>query len=159
MIRDNIASKRPPLYHKELIYQVYAEMNSQNPAKGNCIFPQIEYLEEIHEYYPNATFILNTRNVDHWIHSVENWSNMMSRLKLCNITGFPAGVGGPNATRQFFLHHIKRIHQFVEIFPSHNLIEVDIESKEAENIMANTFGANETCWGQSNARATKQMIM
>ena len=39
------------------------------------LFPQHHYLNKIHDQYPNSTFILHTRPVQDWVHSVMNWDS------------------------------------------------------------------------------------
>jgi len=50
-------------------------------------YPQIELLDELHEEFPNATFIMNFRPIRDWIQSVEHHAMMKFRLGLMNIPG------------------------------------------------------------------------
>jgi len=50
-------------------YTQYEEM------KDFCFFPQMTHLQNIHEQYPNATFILHMRNLDKWVNSVHRWQH------------------------------------------------------------------------------------
>jgi len=45
----------------------------QSLEHPRMILPQHHYLPQIHEQYPNATFILNTRPVPEWVESVLKW--------------------------------------------------------------------------------------
>ncbi|OEU23383.1 hypothetical protein FRACYDRAFT_233555 [Fragilariopsis cylindrus CCMP1102] len=54
----------------------------------NGFFPQIQLLDELHEEYPNSTFILNFRPIQDWIRSTTNWYQMKYRFGLMtNIPG------------------------------------------------------------------------
>lgn len=52
-------------------YEVWAQMDVEN--LGQCHFPQIVNLEELHNEAPNATFVLTHRNMTRWAKSVKNW--------------------------------------------------------------------------------------
>lgn len=45
-----------------------------------CTFPQMTMLTDLLEQYPDAYYILNTRNIDHHIHSIMHWSDYAKRL-------------------------------------------------------------------------------
>lgn len=118
---------------------------------GQCHFPQITNLEQLHEEAPNATFILNLRNLSRWATSVENWGgggrSLAERLARCK--------SGPKSPRREDLidwhqAHIERIRSFVKEHPSHALAEIDIEDPSTGEIMAQLFGSNKKFWGHEN---------
>ena len=180
-IERNIVRGRPP-FEGCGSYDVFGEMdsaehplpmsredgdNSDNIIQPLCSFPQITHLDKIHESYPNATFILNTRPVDHWIKSISNWNPTPNRadkgylrrvLAMCDLgTDLGPGVGKTDEElTRFYLGHSERIRNFVRDHPSHALVEVDIEDDRAGKIMQNAFGINEQCWGKQNAATTGQ---
>lgn len=156
LIRDNVLEGRPPLQATG-DFDVYAQMDafalSAKYFDYKCYMPQVEILNELHAHYPNATLILNTRNVTNWIKSLHNYNsgNMLKRLVQCNITGLPNGVGNNDSDLYtFFQNHLDRIRSFVKTHQSHKLIEFNIESHDAGNILGDAFGINHTCWGQAN---------
>jgi hypothetical protein len=53
----------------------------------NGYFPQIQLLDELHEEYPNSTFIMNFRPIQDWIKSTTNWYGLKYRFGLMNIPG------------------------------------------------------------------------
>jgi hypothetical protein len=118
----------------------------------NCFFPQIQLLDEIHQEHPNATFILNFRPVDDWINSARMWSGMTARFSLCDLPGLPTGVGGKNQElRNWYCGHVRHIREFVALYPSHALIELDLyDTERSARVMAKLFETNETCWGHAN---------
>eukprot|EP00933_Yihiella_yeosuensis_P013782 TRINITY_DN12613_c1_g1_i3.p1 TRINITY_DN12613_c1_g1~~TRINITY_DN12613_c1_g1_i3.p1 ORF type:complete len:208 (-),score=25.62 TRINITY_DN12613_c1_g1_i3:56-679(-) len=61
--------------------------------KVDAIFPQISYLEELVYAYPDAFFILNTRDRKAWVKSVDNHNDMRQRLIYADLPGLPYGVG------------------------------------------------------------------
>jgi hypothetical protein len=46
----------------------------KGPA-SRIFFPQHFYIHQLHDHAPNATWILNIRDVDEWVHSVLNWGD------------------------------------------------------------------------------------
>ena len=59
-------------------YDVFAQVDYE--PYGTCLFPQMYFLQTLLRYLPSACFILNTRPTEHWLASVRNWKNMLSRL-------------------------------------------------------------------------------
>lgn len=51
----------------------------QTNQAPRMIVPQHHYLDLIHEAYPNATFVLNTRPVHAWVQSVMQWSTTLKQ--------------------------------------------------------------------------------
>jgi len=121
-----------------------------------CIFPQVNYLDEIHRNYPNATFILNFRPVQDWKRSVHQWRGMLRRWssKKCKIPGFVKPVTN-TTTYNFWCNHVMHIREYVKQYPSHKLIELDLyDSKSTSSTLASLFRADAKCWGHSNERLT-----
>ena len=115
--------------------------------------PQVEDLEKLHAQFPNATLILNTRNVDHWVKSLHSYhkGNMLQQMIECNITALPAGVGGNDTDlKMFYQGHTDNIQSFVKSHPSHGLVTIDIENWDAGEILEEVFRINRTCWGHAN---------
>jgi len=133
-----------------------------------CSFPQITRLNELHAAYPNATFILNLRPVENWIRSVSKWSGDKRRtsggylrhvLTTCDLPGFPSGVGKTDdELRSFYEGHSERIRDFVKLHPSHSLVEVNIESKDAGSFLEENFGISHHCWKERNANPEKVAV-
>jgi hypothetical protein len=57
-------------------YDFYGQMDCERRLDTSeyCMFlPQHFHLEELHEYAPNATLILNLRPAEDWVRSIMNW--------------------------------------------------------------------------------------
>lgn len=132
-------------------YEVWAQMDVEN--LGQCHFPQIVNLEELHNEAPNATFVLTHRNMTKWAKSVKNWvgatRSMAARLAKCE--------GGPKSKTaedliSWYWQHVERIRSFVREHPTHALVEIDIESPRAGAFMEEHFGASTAAenWGHEN---------
>lgn len=51
-------------------YDVYTQIEE---VKNVCFFPQITHLQNIHNQYPNATFVPHMRDLDDWVDSTHRW--------------------------------------------------------------------------------------
>jgi len=155
-IRQNIASHRPPLQGLTH-YDVHAQIDYENNHGGGCYFPQLQAMKEMHEQYPTATFVLNERDLDNWVSSVSRWygggvETMQDRLAACELPGLPKGVGKqPDELKAWYKYLVESVRQFVVDYPTHALIEVDIESDDTGLFMEKFFGISETCWGHANS--------
>jgi hypothetical protein len=162
VIKDNIDNGRPPLLHTGN-YEVYAQMDLELPdiavKHGKpfaCYMPQVNDLQALSDAYPHATFILNTRNASHWVHSLRTFMDFDEKLKTCDMTGFPAGYGDTDEEFETFFHqHSQHIRQFVKDHPTHTLVEINIEDPNAGSQLANAFGLYEECWAKRNAGKTR----
>mmetsp|Transcript_39753 Transcript_39753/g.96009 ORF Transcript_39753/g.96009 Transcript_39753/m.96009 type:complete len:255 (-) Transcript_39753:95-859(-) len=136
-------------------YDVYAQMDGE---AGNSIYlPQHFALDSIHEYSPNATWILNLRNAAEWVSSVTNWYGLGGRF----LRRFKVDIKNKNANRtkaliDIFDNHVQTVRDFVRTHPTHHLIELDIKSKNAGKILAHEFSLNEGCWGNHNQNPRRQ---
>lgn len=153
IIHENVLAGVDPLLNTGDL-DVHAQLDIVK-EKGVCYFPQMDALDEIHKHHPNSTFILNTRNATHWLSSVERWRGMRQRLVKCNLTDLPTGVGSRDEDMFSFFHkHIERIRNFCKKYPSHALVEIDVESNTTGAILERAFGIPSTCWGKNNHRGS-----
>mmetsp|Transcript_29261 Transcript_29261/g.41422 ORF Transcript_29261/g.41422 Transcript_29261/m.41422 type:complete len:282 (+) Transcript_29261:115-960(+) len=151
-IQQNILAGQNPLLNTgnaDVYVQIDVELDV---TKGlPCYFPQIEALDSIHRAHPNSTFLLNTREVNGWIRSVRKWAQMDARLSRCNITGLPSGKGlKERELKRFFSNQQLRIKRFVDRHTSHRLVQVQIDSANAGELMEEAFGIDKQCWGHHN---------
>eukprot|EP00934_Nitzschia_sp_Nitz4_P006013 Nitzschia sp. Nitz4//scaffold11_size288233//112067//112993//NITZ4_000765-RA/size288233-processed-gene-0.173-mRNA-1//1//CDS//3329534047//6003//frame0 len=128
-------------------YDVYAQLDAE---LGRGIYlPQHFQLDALHSFAPNATFVLNLRPSEDWVHSVTNWFGLGGRF----LSQFKVDIKKVDRTlalHQIFQNHSDRIREFVRSHPSHALVEVDIRSPDAGEILANAFGTDVNCWGRHN---------
>ena len=54
---------------------------------GPGMYPQIQLLDEMHEFQPNSTFIMNFRPIFDWINSVKHWHGMGNRMAQFKMPG------------------------------------------------------------------------
>ncbi|KAG7374818.1 hypothetical protein IV203_013913 [Nitzschia inconspicua] len=133
--------------------------------RDDCFFPQLELLEALHDEAPNATYILPFRPITDWIKSMKSWNHMLSRFSKCNFPnmrmGLPENLQKPEPDlKQFLCSHVLHVRHFVEEFPSHNLIELDLYDQGTSGSVLSTLfpKRNRTtqgsCWGHANAKAS-----
>jgi hypothetical protein len=99
--------------------------------RDDCFFPQLELLEVFHEEVPDATFVMNFRPIGDWIKSVTEWRGLLPRFSSCHLPNMPRGipkdVGRPeHDLTLFWCSHVLHVRHFVQEFPSHILIELDL---------------------------------
>lgn len=125
---------------------------------------QIELLEEIVEGYPNATYFITFRNIEQWYHSISHWPPpkndstlhfyLKDRLLMANHTGLPTGVGNNILEyAEWWCGHVTRVRNLIAKYPSHNLVEIDIEDPSTAEYMSDVFDLDANCWGHANVNA------
>ena len=134
---------------------------SYDGVRPLCAYPQITRLQEIHDAYPNATFILNIRPTEKWIASISKWTGDSRRAEQgylrqvftkCEFPGFPSGTGATDEELKLFYEgHTKRVKDFVRNHPSHTLVEVHIEDPNSAKVLEDAFGISSECWEVRNA--------
>ena len=62
---------------------------------AGVFLPQRFHLDKLHTYSPDATFILNLRPSQDWLHSVTNWFGLGGRF----LTRFKVDISDPNINR------------------------------------------------------------
>jgi Sulfotransferase domain len=145
-----------------------AHLQLDNNGNEGC-YPQIQLLDELHQDYPNATFIMAFRPIDEWIRSVTSHQAMNKRwglfempglvltddqLALRNRTDLPLRERRPTLTdqqlRRWWCGHVQHIREYVQEYPSHRLIELDLYNEETSSILADIFQSKTSCWGHKN---------
>jgi hypothetical protein len=144
--------------------QAYLQMDS---SFGKCIFPQIQFLDELHQENPNATMIIMMRPVEDWIRSAQHWDRMTQRWRSCELPGLICTgeldwqgrkICTENNLRHWWCSHVKHVREFVKHYPSHKLVEFDLyNNAQTSDHLSQLFGADKTCWGHSNMKTSKSV--
>ena len=171
-----VQENKPPLKscgNKDAFMQLdITDMRLNSKSHRHCVFPQHEFLEEIHAEAPNATFILPFREMEAWVKSIEAWGQKYNYDYIgyldrsCPYEGLLGGIeasitagkvpsirSGHISGRmaQFVCDHVTRVRDFVRKHPSHTLIEYELEKGSTSNFMLDIFKVeNRECWGRSN---------
>lgn len=158
----NQGSSRPLRETQKSEMQAYMQLDTNY---DQCAYPQIQFLDELHQEYPNATLILMMRPVDEWIRSARTWTDLTIRWRDCQLpglicTGDLDSEGRARCTdenlRHWWCAHVRHIRNFVKHYPSHQLLEFDLyNSAQTSELLSKLFDAKRSCWGHSNVRAMK----
>jgi hypothetical protein len=145
----------PRCDHKKGCLLENGTYDSEGP--GPRIFmPQHFNLEQLHEASPNATWILNLRDVDSWIGSVMKWGDLQNQLANEYLVQQQIHRLPTNQTemkeflKTIYSEHNDLIRQFVRDNPSHILVEVNIADIDAGEVLAEAFGLDASKWVQVN---------
>ena len=179
-MRDAARAGLPPIETcasgKDALLQIDAEIpfgyvfgkTRSNLKRDDCFLPQLSLLQEIHNEVPNATFVLNFRPVKDWIRSIKGWVDLLNRFQKCHLPNLPRGnpkdinndTEVTESLTRLFCSHVIHLRSFVELHPSHALIELDLyDTKTSGLVMDSIFpsGNNNTCWGHANkSKGTKK---
>ena len=166
-------------------YDVYAQLDCEATKEGDqdaCWMPQISHLEGLVVDYPDATFILTSRDIKKWVHSVVSWGRMDERISQCTLPEvdlpYTASAVPPNSTAALaddqwvaMLEHFyesvharaRNIMERAHVRQGVHWFEVDIESPDAGRVVAENVAMRhnirasaddlEGCWGHANAGA------
>jgi Sulfotransferase domain len=143
------------LFHDIPEWDLYSEIDSPFNLKWRgMILPQWRWIPEIHERFPNATWILNTRNPLEWLDSINRWQDLRQRFIASDYPPeFPRGVGKMDQEMvNFYNLQAQRVRDFTQAKPDqhHHLVELQIDSPYAGQVMEAAFGITRDCWGHKN---------
>jgi hypothetical protein len=130
------------------------------PGK-RIFFPQHFRIQELHESYPNATWILNWRDFDAWIESVVKWGTndrlhdqFMNEYFMQGAIPILPKSNNITATKEImkkiYDDHHQLVRDFVQRHPSHALVEVNITNDNASVVLAEAFGLDPNAWKNIN---------
>ncbi|KAG7364165.1 hypothetical protein IV203_037367 [Nitzschia inconspicua] len=133
---------------------------------GSRIFlPQHFHIDRVHNAYPNATWILNLRDVDSWTTSVMEWGDDLQN-KFFNeyyMQGVVPHIPPHNDTdavndllRRIYEEHHDMVRDFVRRHPSHTLVEVNIMDENAGNVLGDAFGLDPQAWDNINVNKKRK---
>ncbi len=153
-MRRNIEKHHVAAFESMDNFTLYAELDAQE-NNGGMTLPQYTYLQQMHDQFPNATWILNLRDPRKWLSSVDRWLDLRERfVKYPGGPDFPSKTGTDDADMiRFYILQAQKVRDFVAEHPSHTLVEVKIDSPDAGQIMEDAFGISEACWGNKNVNA------
>ena len=118
-----------------------------------CLFPQILYLNKIHQKYPEATFLINTQSSDSWYQSISDssvlgaeiygYTPLEVRLGRCiHKLGLADDFEGNSTANNLMAWHesqIEKVRDFVNRYKSHTLIEIDVSTENVGSELSSRF--------------------
>eukprot|EP00928_Gymnodinium_smaydae_P031914 TRINITY_DN23268_c0_g1_i1.p1 TRINITY_DN23268_c0_g1~~TRINITY_DN23268_c0_g1_i1.p1 ORF type:complete len:360 (-),score=46.76 TRINITY_DN23268_c0_g1_i1:111-1190(-) len=148
----------PPFAYLPANVNAVAEMNGfvwrdkqRRIVEGS--FPQMDQLEDIVSYYPDAYYILNVRDFQKWVTSVGHQNDMRERLIWGNFSGLPRGAGRYD---EELVAWVKAHHQRVEsLLRSRKckLLVFDIDKHGATEL--SDFLGHDVALGQHNVTSMR----
>ena len=113
------------------------------------VYPQIQYLDQLYEAAPNATYLLPFFNVTKWVEILTNWNagGKVYRTYRKRLAGamFPEvnwtiEMGSNDADFEALVcNHVNRIRRFTSERPSLSLLEFDVEDPNVGKYMEGIF--------------------
>ena len=157
-VTDNVKAGSPPLTGCG-DYDVWAKLDGPwlalDAPAADCMLPQIRSLDAIHEAYPHATLVLPLFPAAKWVQMVtsgnETHGTLRQNLRKCNLadTDYPCTadcVDDDEKFAAFYDAHSQAIRNWVEKYPTHELIEINLEGEDAGTQLAGATGIKATCW-------------
>ena len=157
-VTDNIKAGTPPLTGCG-DYDVWAKLDGPwlalDAPAADCILPQVRSLDAIHEAYPHATLVLPIIPAAKWVQSVSSGNrtrgNLRQNLRSCNLADTDPPcladcVDDDVKFAAFYDAHSQSIRKWAEKYPTHELIEVNVEGLDAGWKLAGATGIKATCW-------------
>jgi hypothetical protein len=114
-------------------------------------FPQITHLEQIVDAYEDALYILNFRNMDHWVRSITRWDggNYLRLIQRWHEDLFGRSL---QDLRTLIAEQEERcLRVFRDRDKLDQLLLLDIESPEASSQLACFLGVPRLDWSKLNA--------
>ena len=134
-------------------YHVWAQLDYQ--MESTCVYPQIQYMEELYRDAPDATWIMPMRNVSNWLHSVNKWGDMRGRFQYCDFLPHLNFTYGDNKSdekmMELYCSHIEQVRSFVKAHPTLSYIEFRIEDLNVDSYLKEFFPSLKvTHWKKKN---------
>ena len=119
----------PPVYNKTVTVLTYSDIGV--PYPGQCFYSSINDggLEHLYKYYPNATIMLLTREVNSWYSSIKKWNEGRILKAWRRQCGYHGGLddGSKQDWVDFYNAHTEKIRNFAEKHLSMTYIEMELE--------------------------------
>lgn len=155
-------------------YDVYTELNGPrrdtdtgkllDSKRPKIFLPQHYHLPDLHAFAPDATWILNIRPIEEWVHSVLKVpGNALVRQIIHEVQHHETSFETPKGRNQtksflrmFWQRHVQQVQSFCQ-FHQHKLVVVNITSPTAADDLSQSLGwatnprpSAAACWGQHN---------
>jgi len=131
-------------------FSAISEMSSVRAGKS--LWPQMDFglITALRAYHPGLKLVATTRPPEKVSHSMLGWSNLgTERLPKSTVPGLPAGYGGTHQEREIWIAaHYAHLRQLFG--DDRRYLELDIEAKEAPDLLAAHLGCEIPWWGTAN---------
>ena len=146
-------------YHLCGNFTVYSQMDYH--LSGKVIYPQIQRLDELYAAAPNATWVLQFRNISNWVNSINHWNsdgrvsrtyrNRFNSATLPQLNWTKEMGMNDSDYEMLFCRHVRHLRQFVSERPSLSLVEYSIEDPDTGAFLASVFDrVDASLWKMEN---------
>eukprot|EP00804_Cyclotella_cryptica_P013026 CCRYP_002351-RA/>CCRYP_002351-RA protein AED:0.02 eAED:0.02 QI:104/-1/1/1/-1/1/1/446/933 len=135
-----------PDFGKNVTVQTYSDIGT--PYPGRCFYSSVNDggLEHIYKYYPNATIMLLTREVDSWYSSMTKWNEgrlLKAWRHRCAFRG-ALGDGSKDDWIDFYHAHTEKIRNFAREHLTMTYVEMELE--DAPSMIEYYTGVDSECF-------------
>lgn len=128
--------------HKQLLYYLdeydaIVETEVISLDKKMCLFPKIMFYKELYWQNSDALFILNYRNIDNHVRSIEQWNDLAARLQYFGIYNL----------KNWIQHHQNNVMNFYK--GKKNFMAFDIENDSLKKL-CDFIGVKDINWQHLN---------
>ncbi|KAL7485783.1 hypothetical protein ACHAW6_011387 [Cyclotella cf. meneghiniana] len=135
-----------PNFGKNVTVQTYSDIGT--PYPGRCFYSSVNDggLEHIYKYYPNATIMLLTREVDSWYSSMTKWNKGQLLKAWKHRCGFHGSIGDGSKDDwiDFYHSHTEKIRNFAREHPTMTYVEMELE--DAPSMIDYYTGVDSECF-------------
>jgi uncharacterized protein CbrC (UPF0167 family) len=138
--------KSHPDYGKNATVMTYSDIGT--PYPGRCFYSSVHDggLEHLYKYYPNATIMLLTREVESWYSSLSKWNEGFLLKRWKNRCGFRGSIGDGSKEDwiDFYHAHTEKIRNFAKDHLSLTYVEMELE--DAPSMIEFYTGVKSDCF-------------
>jgi hypothetical protein len=134
-----------PDFGKTVSVLTYSDIGT--PFPGRCFYSSINDggLEHLHKYYPNATIMLLTREVNSWYTSMLNWNRGSLLKKWKSRCGYHGAIGDSRSDWiSFYRAHTEKVRNFAKKHLSMTYVEMELE--DASSMIEYYTGIDQECF-------------
>jgi hypothetical protein len=121
---------------------------------GANVWPQLDYLEDICKFYPEAFYILNYRDAQAHISSIDGWFDLRKKLTNHNIKGLPSGKGSKDVELLDWIEYTHKETSSLFLNKFYNFLSLKIDEPDAGNRLSD-FLQEEIVWTHKNKSKVK----
>ena len=148
VIYDNVLAGRDPLATLEQ-YDAVTQADVCLPAHGINFWPNLDFavLSAIRAAHPDCLLLLNHRDPQKVVRSIDNWPALRDRLVRSDIPGLPAGKGGTDSEMIFWIeNHYAACRRLFAGDPA--FLDLSIEAPDTPVRLGQALGVEIKEWGK-----------
>lgn len=148
LIYDNVLAGRDPFAALEA-YDAVTQADVCVPAHRVNFWPNLDFaiLSAIRAAHPQCLFLLNHRDPERVVRSIDDWPALRERLVKSEIPGLPAGMGASDSEMiRWIENHYAACRRFFAGDPA--FLDLSIEAPDAPARLGRALGIEIKQWGR-----------